>query len=87
MIHATRKELWGFVGFKHVNGPQAWDSIAKAEYVFRVRRNFGLSLAEIASGTLAIVLLALPVLSARRVRDIPTGVHTFACTDRPREDA
>ena len=51
VIHTTRKELWGFVGFKHVNGPQAWDSIAKAEYVFRVRRNFGLSLAEIASGT------------------------------------
>ena len=50
VIHATRKNLWGFVGFKHVNGPQAWDSIAKAEYVFRVRRDFGLSLAEIASG-------------------------------------
>ena len=49
VIHATREELWGFVGFKHVNGPQAWDSIAKAEYVFRVRRDFGLSLAEIAS--------------------------------------
>ena len=28
-----------------------------------------------------------PVLSARRIRNIPTGVHTFACTDRPREDA
>ena len=50
VIHATRKELWGFVGFKHVNGPQAWDSIAKAEYVFRMRRDFGLSLADIASG-------------------------------------
>ena len=50
VIHATREELWGFVGFKHVNGPQAWDSIAKAEYVFRVRRDFGRSLVEIASG-------------------------------------
>ena len=50
VIHATRKELWGFVGFKHVNGPQAWDSIAKADYVFGVRRDFGVSLAEIASG-------------------------------------
>ena len=49
VIHATREELWSFVGFKHVNGPQVWDSIAKAEYVFHVRRNFGLSLAEIAS--------------------------------------
>ena len=50
VIHATRRDLWGFIGFKHVNGPQAWDSIAKAEYVFRVRRDFGRSLAEIASG-------------------------------------
>ena len=50
VIHATREDLWGFVGFKHVNGPQAWDSIAKAEYVFRVRREFGLSLEDIASG-------------------------------------
>lgn len=50
VIHATRKELWGFVGFKHVNGPQAWDSIAKADYVFGVRRDFDVSLAEIASG-------------------------------------
>lgn len=50
VIRATRKQLWGFVGFKHVNGPQAWDSIAKAEYVFRVRRDYGLSLADVASG-------------------------------------
>ena len=50
VILASREELWSFVGFKHVNGPQAWDSIAKAEYVFDVRKSFGLSLAEIASG-------------------------------------
>ena len=50
VIHATREDLWGFVGFKHVNGPQAWDSVAKAEYVFRVRRDFHLNLADIASG-------------------------------------
>lgn len=50
VIHATREELWSFVGFKHVNGPQAWDSVAKAEYVFRVRRDYGLDLTEIASG-------------------------------------
>ena len=50
VIHATRGELWSFVGFKHVNGPQVWDSIAKAEYVFRVRRDFDLSLTQIASG-------------------------------------
>ena len=50
VILASRKELWSFVGFKHVNGPLAWDSIAKAEYVSDVRKNFDLSLTEIASG-------------------------------------
>ncbi len=50
VILASREKLWSFVGFKHINGPQAWDSIAKAEYVFTLRKNFGLSLKEIASG-------------------------------------
>ncbi|MCY4674938.1 MAG: hypothetical protein OXD43_14460 [Bacteroidetes bacterium] len=50
VIFASRKELWSFVGFKHVNGPQVWDSIGKAEYVYNVRTNFNVSLAEIASG-------------------------------------
>lgn len=50
VILASREELWSFVGFKHVNGPQTWDSIAKAEYVYNLRRDYDLSLAEIASG-------------------------------------
>ena len=50
VILASRKDLWSFVGFKHVNGPQTWDSIAKAEYVYNVRKNYNLSLAEIALG-------------------------------------
>ena len=36
VILASREDLWSFVGFKHVNGPQTWDSIAKAEYVYNV---------------------------------------------------
>ena len=31
VIEKSRKEVWDYVGFKHVNGPQEWDSIAKAE--------------------------------------------------------
>lgn len=50
VILALREDLWSFVGFKHVNGPQTWDSIAKAEYVYNLRRDYGLSLAEIAAG-------------------------------------
>jgi hypothetical protein len=44
----SRQEIWEFVGFKHVNGPQAWDSIAKAQYVYRVRQHYGVELSTIA---------------------------------------
>ena len=43
-----RREIWEFIGFKHVNGPQEWDSIAKAQYVYRVRKEFGVDLPTIA---------------------------------------
>lgn len=43
-----RKEIWEFIGFKHVNGPQEWDSIAKAQYVYRVHQEFGVDLPTIA---------------------------------------
>ena len=41
VIECTREEVWQFIGFKHVNGPQDWDSIAKAEYIARVHNDFG----------------------------------------------
>jgi hypothetical protein len=28
--------VWGHIGFKHVNGPKQWDSIAKARYIARI---------------------------------------------------
>lgn len=37
------------MGFKHVNGPQEWDSIAKAEYIARVHEEFNVPLPRIAS--------------------------------------
>lgn len=44
----TRRQIWQFIGFKHVNGPQEWDSIGKAEYIHRVHKAFGVGLDEIA---------------------------------------
>jgi hypothetical protein len=44
----SRVDIWQFVGFKHVNGPQEWDSIAKAEYIHRVHQTYGVELREIA---------------------------------------
>lgn len=46
-IVTTRKELWRYIGFKHVNGPLSWGAYAKAQYVAHVHNNYGVSLAEI----------------------------------------
>jgi hypothetical protein len=47
VIQCKREDVWQFIGFKHVNGPQDWDSIAKAEYIARVHNEFGVPLEEI----------------------------------------
>ena len=49
VIECTRQEVWRYVGFKHVNGPQDWDSIAKAQYIARVHNEYKVSLEDIAS--------------------------------------
>ncbi len=48
VIISTRDSVWDYIGFKHVNGPQAWDSIAKAQYIYRVRTQFEVPLEDIA---------------------------------------
>src|SRR5208283_1922648 len=41
IVRTTRKDLWQYLGFKHVNGPAKWGSYAKAQYIAEVRQNFG----------------------------------------------
>ena len=48
VIRRRREDVWQYVGFKHVNGPQAWGSFAKAEYIAWVRNDVGKDLADIA---------------------------------------
>ena len=48
VIRRKREDVWQYVGFKHVNGPQAWGSFAKAEYIAWVRNDVGKDLADIA---------------------------------------
>ncbi len=48
VIRRNREDVWQYVGFKHVNGPQAWGSFAKAEYIAWVRNDVGKDLADIA---------------------------------------
>jgi hypothetical protein len=49
VYECPREDIWDFIGFKHVHGPQDWDSIAKAQYVARVHNDFKIGLAEIAN--------------------------------------
>lgn len=47
-VYPDRRSLWEYFGFRHVNGPKQWDSYSKAAYVARVKREYGISLKEIA---------------------------------------
>lgn len=47
-IYKSREDLWEYFGFRHVNGPKEWDSLSKAAYIARVRRDYGIPLEDIA---------------------------------------
>lgn len=48
VIKCDRQDLWEYLGFRHVNGPQNWESFAKAEYIAWVHNELGHSLDQIA---------------------------------------
>jgi hypothetical protein len=48
VIECSREDVWQYIGFKHVNGPQDWDSLAKAEYIARVHNEYRIPLDQIA---------------------------------------
>ncbi|MCI0724857.1 MAG: hypothetical protein L0338_38720 [Acidobacteria bacterium] len=48
VIEKSRRDVWDFIGFKHVNDPQEWDSIAKAQYIARIREDYEVPLSDIA---------------------------------------
>jgi hypothetical protein len=47
-IETERSAVWQYVGFKHVNGAQAWQSYNKAQYIAWVHNELGVSLEQIA---------------------------------------
>jgi len=47
IVVASRKEVWQFIGFKHLNGPAKWGSFAKAQYIGKLKTE-GIPLATIA---------------------------------------
>jgi len=49
VVECKRGDVWQYVGFKHVNGPQEWESFAKAKYIAWVHDELGVGLDEIAN--------------------------------------
>ncbi|MCH7697474.1 MAG: hypothetical protein IH865_00845 [Chloroflexi bacterium] len=48
VIECQRNAVWEYIGFKHVNGPQAWQPVAKAGYIAWVRNTLKVPLDRIA---------------------------------------
>ena len=47
VVVTTRKRVWQYIGFKHVNGPKPWGAVAKAKYIAQCVNEFGVSLDDI----------------------------------------
>ena len=48
VIVGPRNDVWQYVGFKHVNGAQAWRSYSKAQYIAWVHNELSVTLEDIA---------------------------------------
>ncbi len=48
VVVSTRDQIWAYLGFKHVNGPQPWGSYAKAHYIAKVHNRLKIPLEQIA---------------------------------------
>jgi hypothetical protein len=49
VVVCERESIWQYVGFKHINGPQVWESYSKAMYISWVHNDLNQSLESIAS--------------------------------------
>lgn len=47
IMRTERKDAWGYIGFKHVNGPAKWGSYSKAQYIATVHNEYGVALNDI----------------------------------------
>ena len=48
VVISEREKVWQYVGFKHINGPQPWQSYAKAQYIAWLHNDLKVPLDEIA---------------------------------------
>ncbi len=50
VIICERAQVWAFLGFKHINGPQAWESYPKASYIAWVHNEVDVPLGKLCTG-------------------------------------
>lgn len=48
-VYRNRRDLWSYLGFRHINGTRPWDAYSKARYVASVHERYDIPLVEIAS--------------------------------------
>lgn len=48
VVSCARSDVWQYLGFKHVNGPQAWESYSKAKYIAWVHNTLKVPLEDVA---------------------------------------
>ena len=46
-VYEDRKQLWPYLGFRHVNGPRDWDAFAKVQFIADVHEKYGIPIEEI----------------------------------------
>jgi hypothetical protein len=84
-IRRERKKLWQYIGFKHVNGPQPWESYSKAQYIAWVHNHLGVPLDDIAEGMgdkhATVQRLYRGLMTLRQAED----THHFSLEDRTKK--
>jgi hypothetical protein len=86
VIKSTREKSWRYMGFRHVNGPARWGSYAKAEYVRKVRCEYGVPLAEIARTIGDRHRTVQRLYRALMVLDQAAATHVYSLEDRTKKN-
>ena len=82
VIEKPRRDVWDFIGFKHVNGPQEWDSIAKAEYIARIHEDYEVPLPDIAQAIGDRNATVMRLYHGLKVLQQAQNAHVFVPADR-----
>ena len=85
VVIGPRASVWQYVGFKHVNGPQAWRSHSKAQYIAWVHNELGVPLEDIATQIGDKHRTVRRLYRALMVLDQAEGADVFQVEDRARK--